>query len=605
MSLRNLIRLLAACATALPVTLLTWKATGGWPLLGGLAGLLLTAGYLALLAGPGDLTRWQLRYHLEPGADTERLEATLRYLVDRAGHLVIEASSEGLFLELPQALDRYVEAQLPRALPELRLSRDENGMQPAGRSFFLHVGPLGSDLLRWATEGDGRQVRVHIRQGAYATMTLNADRRPPLSRWVWLPFSKRLMRIWQRMPLWDELSAGVQVSRLFPPTSDGSAYSSRSRLLQLVPPSSYQSDADGRLLGESGHGQALAVSYHIPLVTAGAPGAFLVQQALQDLNCGWTVIAISPHRRVLEQVAHQARGRVIHWLDPQSSYRSSHMAIVSAEEWSGNDVETVVSTTQTFLADLGLDVHLPAVASFTGHLMRALATTAQRTANDLPFTDLYLVSQSTQALRSFLAQAGDLAGDSGRELLTLLDGDAGYVQAVTILSAIRTALKPLGTGPFRGLCMAPFLNPSRVRTAPVLLLVPMTDADFPEHNRLLSAMLDLTLSRILADNRRLNLSLHLHDPHLYRTDQAERWSATAWRDPRLSLLLDTQDPDAHHLRAKGTEGQVVFRCSETLAARLITDWQLPVSTAELMELPTGTAIARLPGMTVAIRTRHE
>ncbi len=136
MSLRNLIRLLAACAATIPVTLITWKATGVWPLLGGLAGLLLTLGYLALLAGGGDLTRWQLRYHLEPGADTERLEATLRYLADRAGHLVLEASSEGLFLELPVALDRYVEAQLPLALPELRLSRDEN-RQPAGRALLF------------------------------------------------------------------------------------------------------------------------------------------------------------------------------------------------------------------------------------------------------------------------------------------------------------------------------------------------------------------------------------------------------------------------------------------------------------------------------------
>ena len=83
-------------------------------------------------------------------------------------------------------------------------------------------------------------------------------------------------------------------------------------------------------------------------------------------------------------------------------------------------------------------------------------------------------------MRSFLAEAGDLAGDSGRELLTLLDGDAGYVQAVTILSALRTALKPLGTGPIQGLCVEPFLNPSQVLTEPSLLLVPMTDTDFPE-----------------------------------------------------------------------------------------------------------------------------
>ena len=74
MSLRNLIRLLAACSTAIPVTILTTKASGAWLLLCGLAGLLLAVGYLALLAREGDLTHWRLRYHLEPGTGTERLE---------------------------------------------------------------------------------------------------------------------------------------------------------------------------------------------------------------------------------------------------------------------------------------------------------------------------------------------------------------------------------------------------------------------------------------------------------------------------------------------------------------------------------------------------
>ena len=605
MSLRNLIRLLAACAASVPVTLLTWKTTGPWPLLGSLAGLLLTVGYLALLAGGGDLTRWHLRYHLEPGTDTERLEATLRYLVDRAGHLVIEASWEGLFLELPQALDRYVEAQLPRALPELRLSRDDNGMRKAGRSFFLSVGPLGSDLLRWAAEGEERKVRLHVRQGPFATLTVQTNERPSTGRWVRLPLAGKLRRIWQGLPVWDELSAGVRLSSLFPPTTDGSAYSSRSRLMQLVPPAEYHPDCEGRLLGNSGDGRPLALGYQVPLFTVSTPGTFLVQQALQDLGGGRTVVIVSPHRRILEHLARQAHGTATYWLDPQSSYRSAHLAIVAAEEWAHEGIEAVVDGTQTFLADLGLEVHLPAVGSFTGHLIRALAQTAQQSRNDLPFSDLYLVSQSTQALRSFLAEAGDLAGDSGRELLTLLDADAGYVQAVTILSALRTALRPLAAGPIQSLCVEPFLDPSQILTGPSLLLAPMTDTDFPENDHLLSAMLDLTLSRLLSGGEELRVSLHLHEPHLYRTERGQRWIDVARQAPRLSLLVDTQESEAYPVREEGPKGEIVFRCTEALASRLVADWQLPISPAELMELPPNTAIARLQGMTVAMKTCAE
>ncbi len=395
-----------------------------------------------------------------------------------------------------------------------------------------------------------------------------------------MPLPGQLRRLWQRLPVWDELSAGVQLSSLFPPTADGCAYSSRSRLLQLVPPSGYRPDEEGRLLGQSGDGRALTLGYQVPLFTVGAPGAFLVQQALQDLQHSRTVIVVSPHRRVLEQIARQARGTPTYWLDPQSRFRSAHLAIVTAEEWAREDVETVVHATQTFLADLGLDVHLPAVASFTGHLIRALALTAQQAANDLPFTDLYLVSRSTQALRSFLAEAGDLAGDSGRELLTLLDGDAGYVQAVTILSALRTALKPLGTGPLHSLCVEPFLNASQVLTQQGVLLVPMTDADFPEHNRLLSAMLDLILNRILTGGQDLKLSLHLHDPHLYHAGRGQRWIDTARHDPRLSLLLDVQDPAAY--QAAKTKSQ---RARSSSAAQ--KPWPLPSS-------QTGSCLFRWP-----------
>jgi hypothetical protein len=248
---------------------------------------------------------------------------------------------------------------------------------------------------------------------------------------------------------------------------------------------------------------------------------------------------------------------------------------------------------------------LHTVASFTGHLIRVLAQTAQQTKNDLPFTDLYLVSQSTQVLRSFLTNAGDLAGESGRVLLALLDGDTGYVQAVTILSAIRTALRPLGTGPFQGLCAEPFVNPGRALSEHCLFLVPVADTDFPEHNRLLGAMLDLTLARVLRSGPDLRLSLHLHDPYLYRTDQGQRWIDTARHDPRLSLLVDTQDPDAYRPGENEPKGEVVFRCTEALASTIVADWQLPVSVAELMELPSNTAVARLPGVTVALKATNK
>ncbi len=129
----------------------------------------------------------------------------------------------------------------------------------------------------------------------------------------------------------------------------------------------------------------------------------------------------------------------------------------------------------------------------------------------------------------------------------------------------------------------------------------MTDTDFPRHDRLLSAMLDLTLNRILATRPHPSLSLHLHDPHLYRDDHGRRWIDVARRDPHLSLLLDIQQPDRYTPR----EGsQVVFRCSDALASSLIDDWHLPASIADLTELPAGTGVARLPGMVVTLKVSN-
>ncbi len=195
--------------------------------------LVLSLGYLVLLAGGGDLTRWQLRYHLPGGADQEdldRLEHILHFLADRTGHFVLEASATGLILEIPEAFDRYVEAQLPRALPEVKLSQPEdNGEGPSAGTFFLCTGSPNSDLLRWATEDRERQVRLHIHQGPHTTLVAQTDGTRPPGRWVRLPLPRLLRRLWYRLPLWDDLSLGVQLSSLFPTNRR------RHRLLQPIP----------------------------------------------------------------------------------------------------------------------------------------------------------------------------------------------------------------------------------------------------------------------------------------------------------------------------------------------------------------------------------
>ena len=170
------------------------------------------------------------------------------------------------------------------------------------------------------------------------------------------------------------------------------------------------------------------------------------------------MVVVSPHRRVLEQIEREAGDVPIYWLDPQNSRGSVHLPIVSAEEWGAIDVETVIQVAQAFLAGFGLDVELPTVGAFTRRLLQALATSTWQAGLDFSFTDLYAVSQGTQALRAFLADVQGMAGEPGAQLLVYLDDDAGYVQAVTLLSAIRTALKPLGTGPLHTLCQPPFLK---------------------------------------------------------------------------------------------------------------------------------------------------
>ena len=67
-------------------------------------------------------------------------------------------------------------------------------------------------------------------------------------------------------------------------------------------------------------------------------------------------------------------------------------------------------------------------------------------------------------------------------------------------------------------------------------------------------------------------------------------------------MLEVQEPDEFVLRDRG---QDISPCSEALASRIIRDWDLPVSTAELAELPAGTAIARLPGMIVTSKVDND
>ena len=605
MSLRTLIRLLVTGLVSMPLSVLLWGLVGPWPLLAGVGLLLLTCGYLALLAGEGDLTRWQLRYQMDAEDNLEHLENVLRFLAAKAGRFTVEANAAGLFLELPSGLDRYVEAHLPKALPELRLSRKESCRDPVREgSFFLCISAPSSDLLRWATEGNDRQVRLHIHQGPYATFTAQTVDAYPPGHWLRLP--RLLRKMWYRLPVWDELSSGTRVSHLFPPAGDGAVYSSRSRLLQLIPPDDYHPNEGERDLGQAVDDRPLTLNRNIPLLTVGAPPSFLVQQALSDLETRRSVVVVSPHRRVLEQIERKAGDAPIYWLDPQNSRRSAHLPIVSAGEWEQVRVEAIVGVTQTLLSRLGLDVELPTVGAFTRRLIHVLATSARQAGLDFSFIDLYAVSQGTPALRAFLADVQGVAGEPGVQLLADLGDDTGYVQGVTLLSAIRTALKPLGAGPLHALCQPPFLNAREALRRNCLLLVPMTNVDFPEHDRLLSAMLDLTLNRVLAAGDDLPMTLHLHDFHLYRTDRSRQWIEAARQDSRLSLLLDVQDPDAYsQVRDEQQESQVIFRWSESIAATVIGEWGLPASTAELTELPTGTGIARLPGMVVTLKVSKE
>jgi hypothetical protein len=624
MSLRTFVRIAALALGLLLFSPLLWPAAGPWPLLAGLGLSVTTVVYLLLASGgQAKVSRWQLRYQMERRQANERLDAPLAFLVEHAGHVVLEANGQGLFLEAPVAFDRYIQAQFERALPEARVSRVHNDQHPPrGGAFYLCLDPLAGDPLCWATEAQGRGARLHLHRGVCATLVAQAaDETPPPGAWVRIPAPGPLAtRLWRKLPVWDELAVGSRLrpSHLLPATGDGAVYSSRSRLLHLAPPDGYQANGDRRL-GETTDGRALSLHRSIPLFTTGAPASFLVEQAHADLRSGRAVVVVSPRRRVLNLIQREAQA-VTYWLDPENIRASAHLAIAGAEEWDGLEVERVIGLVETFLTDLGLDLHLSAVRTLVRHLVRILAASAQATGHDFAFTDLYAIGQSTQTLRAFLADLQDLMpgldpetqGSIGH-LAEQLEGDTGYVQVVTVLSMLRAVLSPLRSGAVHVLCQPPFVNAAQVLKNGRLLLVPTTNADFPEYDRFLAAMLDLTLSRVLAsggEDSRLRstapfvVALHLHDPHRYGPEGGRRWVGLARRDARLSLLVDVQNPDGHTVRG-GQEGELVFRCSEALASSLIQDWSLDYTAVELTELPAGAALARLPGLPapVTLQTR--
>lgn len=625
MSIRAFTLVAVAALVSLPLSFFLWGAAGPWISLPGPGLLVLVLLYLAWISGGTPTTRWQVRYHLPPenaaafsGESTaleraERFEAIMRYVADRAGHVAIEANAGGLFLIAPRALDQYLSVQIPRVLPEGKVTRVEedrvDNNNNGGRRRYLCSGPLTSEALSWAMQDTHRQVRLHVHRGLYLTLTARCAPPPP-GRWLRVPLPHPLAGLWRNLPLWDELSAGVRVCDLLPPTEAGAAHSSRSRLFQLVPPPDYKADEKGRRLGRTMDGRSLAQDYALPLFTTAAPAGFLVQQVVQDLARG-PVVVLSPRRHTLERMGREAQYPT-YWIDQEDSLKATHLAIATAAEWPDLDVGTVVAVTLDFLAGVGLDLGLAANRKVAGLLVHVLATSAALTDHDFTFVDLYAVSQSVQALRAFLRQLQEHFGPKDgldeyvTELSTLLDGDAGYVQAVTALSRIRTGLDALKAGPLHNLSRPPFLDLGAALKANSLLLAPLANRDFPRFNRLLAAMLDLLLNRVLAGGAATSLALHLHDPHLYYPDHGRHWIATAGEDERLSLVLDVQDNE-HDTRLKaGLEttpgGELVFRCNGSPARSYVRDWELPCNAAELNELPDGVALARLPGLLAAVRT---
>jgi hypothetical protein len=266
---------------------------------------------------------------------------------------------------------------------------------------------------------------------------------------------------------------------------------------------------------------------------------------------------------------------------------------------------------QEFLAAAGVDLAPNATRAVVQYLTYVLAHSAQGTGNDFSFVDLYAVSQGIEALRAFLRDVRGLFSDEGHALRgrvtrfeALLDTDTGYVQTVTALSAIRTALKPLRAGPLHNLARPPYLDVGEALAAGHPILVPLTNHDYPEYDRLLCAMLDLVLARVLdAHETAPRFTLHLHEPHRFRDDRGKHWLSpphTRQVSPVISAADERPYADLCNTRRAG---ELIFSCSASLAATLIRDESLPCTVADLVDLPAGIAIARLPDLgIVALNT---
>ena len=610
MSLRTLTRLLLVAAALILAIPLSWSLAGPLAALAGPALLGLTTGYLALLAGQPAATRWQLRYRLAEGDDLTRLNDVLEFLADRAGHVVVEANAEGIQLQAPRAFDQYVEAQLPRALPEARIrvgEDDNNNSSTGGVTSYLYLGTPNGDLLRWATEAAGRQVRVHVQRGPRTLTVAQARNEVPPGRWLRLPRARVLTRLWSYPPAWDELASDGKLSGLFPPTSEGAVYSSRSPVLALVPPPDYEAAEDDRHLGLAMDGRAVAAPRELPLFTVAAPPDYLAGLVGQDLERGYAVVVVSPHRRALELVQRAAKTAACsHWLDQENSRGSAHLAIVAAGEWSDDSrqLDAAIEAAEGLLRDLGLNTSLPAVHGLTNALIRVLAASARVTGHDFTFADLYAVSQGTQVLKAFLSDVAELpeldavTTSSLRELQRQIADEAGFVQAVSVLTNVRNVLAPLKTGSLHTLCQPPFTPAAEIFTPGSLLLAPLTNADYPEHNRFVATMLDAVLRLAFATpGNGPRVALHLHDPQLYHPDQGRRWVVVTRRDTRLTLLVDTHDPNQYgQVLLEGQEVELFFRCPERLAPVLAATHGLACPVSDLVDLPANTALARLPDL---------
>lgn len=608
MSIRTLTRLLLLGAALILSTPLLWPWSGPVTGLAGIALLGITAAYLALGARPAPVTRWQIRYVLDDRTTgLDRLDGILKFLAARTGRLAIEASSQGLFLEAPPAFDEYIEAQLPLSLPQAVATQStrSNNNKEAGH---LCLSTPTADHLRWATEKPGRLIRLHFHVDSFVTLTSGAA--TPPGRWLRIP-GLRL----HRLPVWDELSADTRPSNLLPLTTADAVYCSRSPVLTLIPPASYEPDNGGRYLGKAVDGRPLTLPFSLPFFTVAAPPPFLAQQVAQDLRAGRAAIVISPHRRVLDLIQHDAMSTTVcRWLDQQNSRGSVHLAAVSAGEWSddASRCEIAIQATENLLADLGLDLTPPAVRSLVGALVRLLAGSAWQTTHDFAIGDLYAVSQNAQILKAFLADLQELAAMEPststclQQLLRQIGSDTGYVQVVSVLTALRNVLAPLKATSLQALCQPPFTPIGELLTPGSVLLVPMTNADFPEHNRFLASVLGMALNQgIRLAGADLKLTVHLHDPHQYRGDRGYRWINAARKDTRLAAVVDTHDPDNYGQavldRVEGQEGELFFRCSQKLAADLAHAWDIVCPLSDLMDLPPGIALARLPGFLAAAK----